>query len=142
MSFEQLYLLPPENAKSPADVFTRILFKEPESVLDSQVVSLEKGQNVFKCGTKSSCIYYVASGTISYFENNHIEYYSAGSFFGEIDCLTKRKRNSAAVAETDSKVFCIPDDTFRMLLDFSSESSKKMVETMNDFYSRANNSAE
>ena len=142
LSFEQLYLLPPENAKSPADVFTRILFKEPESVLDSQVVSLEKGQNVFKCGTKSSCIYYVASGTISYFENNHIEYYSAGSFFGEIDCLTKRKRNSAAVAETDSKVFCIPDDTFRMLLDFSSESSKKMVETMNDFYSRANNSAE
>ena len=142
LSFEQLYLLPPENARNPADAFTRIIFKEPESVLDAQVMQLEKGQNIFECGTRSECIYYVVSGTVSYFENNHIEYYSAGTFFGEIDCLTKRKRNSAAVAETDAKVCCIPDETFRALLDFSSESNKKMVEAMNAFYSRASNSAE
>lgn len=142
LSFEQLYLLPPENARNPADAFTRIIFKEPESVLDAQVMQLEKGQNIFECGTRSECIYYVVSGTVSYFENNHIEYYSAGTFFGEIDCLTKRKRNSAAVAETDAKVCCIPDETFRALLDFSSESNKKMVEAMNAFYNRASNSAE
>ena len=138
LSFEQLYLLPSEDAKELAAIFTRFVFKEPESVLDSKIMYLEKGQTVFESGTRSDCIYYVVSGTVSYFENNHIEYYSAGTFFGEIDCLTKRKRNSAAVAETAAKLFCISYDTFKMLLDFSSESNKKMVEAMNAFYSRTN----
>ena len=140
LNFEQLYLLPPETSKTPVSAFTRFVFKEPESVLDSVVMNLKKGQNIFESDTKSDCIYYVVSGRVSYFENNHIEYYSAGSFFGEIDCLTKRKRQSSAVAETDAKLFCISYDTFKELLDFSSESNKKMVETMNAFYSRANNS--
>ncbi|MBR4824195.1 MAG: YihY/virulence factor BrkB family protein [Spirochaetaceae bacterium] len=142
LSFEQLYLLPPENSRTPLDAFTRVLFKEPESVLDAVEINLQKGQNVYESDTKSGCIYYVASGQISYFENNHIEYYSAGTFFGEIDCLTKRKRKSAAVAETDAKLFCISYETFRDLLDFSSDSNKKMVETMNAFYNRTNTSAE
>ena len=109
-------------------------------MLDAVEIDLQKGQNVYESDTKGGGIYYVASGQISYFENNHIEYYSAGTFFGEIDCLTKRKRKSAAVAETDAKLFCISYETFRELLDFSSDANKKMVETMNAFYSRTNNS--
>lgn len=138
LSFEQLYLLPPVTSRKPVDAFTRFVFKEPESVLDSIGMIFTKGQNIFESETKSECIYYIVSGTISYFENNHIEYYSGGTFFGEIDCMTKSRRKSAAVAETDVTLFCISYETFKELLDFSSESNKKMVDTMNDFYSRAN----
>lgn len=136
--FEQLYLLPPQNTKKPLDAFTRIVFQDPKTILESDAVFFKKGESIFKPDEKSEWIYYIASGTVSYFENNHIEYYSAGSFFGESDCLAKHKRTGSATAETDLKLFCISYTKFRELLEFSPETNKRMVEALNTDYSRAN----
>ncbi|NLK45939.1 MAG: cyclic nucleotide-binding domain-containing protein [Treponema sp.] len=134
--FEQIYLLPPKNTKQLSAAFIRSVFQSPEFFIASELLELKKNEPIFSKNSKSECIYYIASGTVSYFENNHIEYFSAGSFFGEIDCLTKRKRHSTAIAETDARLFCVSYDDFKELLNFSPEAGKKMVKTMNSFYLR------
>lgn len=136
--FEQLYLLPPQNAPKPIDAFTRIVFQDPKTILDSKALLFKKGETIFEPDEKSEYVYYIASGSVSYFMNNHIEYYSAGSFFGESDCLAKRRRSGSVTAETDVKLFCISYSKFRELLEFSPETNKKMVEALNTDYSRTN----
>ncbi len=125
--FEQMYLLPGKDANRLEDAFKRLLFIQPKHFTNSATIDFAADDQIFSAGDDSSVIYYVFSGTVRTFANNHMRYHSAGAFFGEADCVTYRPRTESASAETDVKLIPVTHDMFKELLDFSPDVANRLL---------------
>jgi len=77
----------------------------------SEMLDLEDGGMVFDAGDPGDRLYVVASGTVvirSPDGGQVLAEYVAGDSFGELDFLTKAKRNARAVAEGAVRVLAFP----------------------------------
>lgn len=133
----ELYLLPKREDVSLLGAAKLLLFIRPDYLLakDANVLELKKGDKIYNEGEIPEGTFYVAEGKIKEtcfsrlidsVENDDY-FFTKGDFFGEIDCVVKRRRNSVAVAEEDSKIIKIDSEVFQFISKKDPNVMKKLL---------------
>lgn len=125
--FEQMYLLSCSKGDKLQEEIKRIIYLQPEVFFNSHLNKYTMDSTLFDIGTDSDSVYYIVSGTVSVFSNNHFEYLEAGSFFGEAECLLHKKHTSRAACESDVQLIEFPEQEFQKLIAFSPEVNKTIL---------------
>jgi membrane protein len=125
--FEQMYLLSCSKGNKLQEEIKRIIYLQPEVFFNSHLIKYTMDSTLFDIGMDSDSVYYIVSGTISVFSNNHYEYLEAGSFFGEAECLLHKKHTSRASCVSDVQLIQFPEQEFQKLIAFSPEVNKTIL---------------
>ena len=136
--FEQMYLLSCSKGDKLQEEIKRIIYLQPEVFFNSHLVEYKMDSTLFDIGMDSDSVYYIVSGIISVFSNNHYEYLEAGSFFGETECLLHKKHISKAACVSDVQLIEFPEQEFQKLIAFSPEVNKTILSKIAQTYQLKN----
>jgi CRP/FNR family transcriptional regulator, cyclic AMP receptor protein len=84
---------------------------------ETDVVTLEPGQELFKKGDVGRHMYVVKSGELQVVDGNHVfETVSAGGILGEMALISEHKRSASARAISESVVVPVDEKRFLFLV--------------------------
>ncbi|MBP5328625.1 MAG: YihY/virulence factor BrkB family protein [Spirochaetaceae bacterium] len=136
--FEQMYLLSCSKTDKLQEEIKRIIYLQPEVFFNSHLVEHNENDTLFDINDDSDCVYYIVSGTVSVFSNNHFEYLGTGSFFGEAECVLHRKHSAKVSCYTDVKLINFSEQEFQKLIAFSPEVNKTILSRLAQQFSVEN----
>lgn len=113
----EIYLLPEYDSKNFMGILKRILFINPSVIqTDENTVHCKKDSILYDVGDDSNFVYYLKHGTVCEISEKTIVYFDQGDFFGEVDSILKKSRNSCIKAISDCEIIKIPADEFNNLI--------------------------
>jgi len=122
----ELYLLPDKNNTNIFAVLRRIMFIQPD-YFERKKTSMflyKKDNIIFQAEEKTNYVYYVAEGSVVLTKENNITYCDKGGFFGEEACILGHSQEKTAIAETDTKIIKIENETFLAMLEKNPEAHR------------------
>ena len=112
--------------------FSQSKFKGPQCEVD-YCISCDV---VGKCKECSEG-YYISKGILGISkETNKIFTVLRGDFFGEVDCILEKNRDSDAIAFTDCEIVKINKDTFLFLIQKNPEAAIKALYHIKSYFSK------
>ena len=130
----ELYLLPKSFSTSPADILRRAVFITPSALMtEENTESFWAGQEIYKNGEQSECVYYIVSGTVREERDEIVRFREAGSFLGEIDLTLDTFHHSSATAVTECKAIRISKEDFSDLLDKNPQAAIKAMSKLSRY---------
>lgn len=134
----ELYLLPERDDTRIKQTVRRLLFIRPDSLLGSSanVITLKKGEPVYKKGDFGADSYYLVEGTVQIVRTNNIAFVGRGKFFGEEACMLEETRDENAIAYTDVKIVRIPEPLFFDLLERNPEVAQRVLAQISSYFSK------
>ncbi|MCR5284663.1 MAG: YihY/virulence factor BrkB family protein [Treponema sp.] len=124
----QIYLLPTEEEEGLINNLRRIMFLNPSALKTSDnTLYFKAGDLIYAKGEASNCVYYLRSGKITEECNDSIISYTAGSFFGDTQCLLNQPRTGNAIADTEVKLIVFSAEEFKELIRRSPVAATKAV---------------
>lgn len=137
----ELYLLPARDDVSILAMVRRTLFIRPDTLLNDgeYVVSLNRGEYLYKRGERCRAAYYLAQGTVVVMRPNGISYVECGNFLGEEAFFLDGVRHEDVKASSYAKLIAIPEDIFLKLLERNPRVSKKALSEINGYFAKFSN---
>lgn len=135
----ELYLLPKKEEVNIKSILKRALFIKPDFLLakDLNVIKIKSGQYIYKKDDTDNSVYYISKGILGISkETNKIFTVLRGDFFGEVDCILEKNRDSDAIAFTDCEIVKINKDTFLFLIQKNPEAAIKALYHIKSYFSK------
>jgi membrane protein len=142
----QLYLLPGRDTVGIGAFIKRRLFSTPHKFSRVDQIHFKAGETLYTEYDESDDIYYILSGTVTISCNNTLDYYTKGTFFGEIAYLLESPRTETVQVTTDVTLLQIKSSFFEEVRLQNPELNQRVIETVSDYIrrcgSKKNTSAE
>ena len=134
----ELYLLPGRDELKPKAVLRRLLFIRPDALVHDggNVLSLQRGDYVYKSGESGTDSFYVLSGTVQIARVNNLSYLDRGTFFGETACILDETRTEDAQACTPVTLMRIPKETFFSLIEHNRLVNRKALSQISSYFAK------
>ena len=136
----ELYLLQERNLTA---FFARIRYKifvlpdyflRPKKHLET--CTFLPGEKIYSAGDFADSAFYIASGRVEIFGENEKSELAKGSFFGEMSCVLKKRRDNTVIASEKTIVVKISAAGFSELIHKNSEVSRKVLEQIGVYFAK------
>ena len=131
--------MPKKEEVNIKSILKRALFIKPDFLLakDLNVIKIKSGQYIYKKDDNDNSVYYISKGILGISkETNKIFTVLRGDFFGEVDCILEKNRDSDAIAFTDCEIVKINKDTFLFLIQKNPEAAIKALYHIKSYFSK------
>lgn len=133
----ELYLLPPSNVKTFADILRRAIFITPSAAMaEKNTITVPAGKKIYSLGESVEAVYYLICGSVKEIRNNSEKNLSEGKFFGDLDFMIDTTHHTEAVALTECKIVKISIEDFDSLLDKNPKAALKAMTRLIRFASK------
>ncbi len=130
----ELYLLPKQFPPKVTEALRRTLFITPAALMTKEnMEEFVPGQEIYKPGEKTDCVYYLLEGSIKEERDATIKFREPGSFLGDNDFCLDTFHHSTAAAVTACKTIRISKEDFSDLLDKNPQAALKAMSKLSRY---------